>query len=238
MLKEPGFVEASLLKWLTRAATVTAIEDLSPRFRLVDLEGEALQNHTWVAGQKTQMQLGGFVSRTYTPMSWDNDKGRTRFLAYIHGDAPASRWVSALKLGDTVLMFGPRGSLDLSSVQKPLVLFGDETSFGLAHSVAASGVGDTAFLFEVTSAAESEKVLAALGIANAVLVERKADDTHMDEVERELLQTVETRKPKQFVLTGKSLSIQRLNRALKARGFTSAQIKSKAYWAPGKTGLD
>ncbi|HEY4345313.1 MAG TPA: siderophore-interacting protein [Parvibaculum sp.] len=238
MLKEPGFVEARLLKWLTRAATVAAIEDLSPRFRLVDLEGEALKDHVWAAGQKTQVQLGGFVSRTYTPMSWDNDKGATRFLAYIHGDAPASRWASALAIGDEVLMFGPRGSLDLSSAQKPLLLFGDETSFGLAHSAAASGVGDTAFLFEVTSAAESEKILAALGIANAVLVERKANDAHMDEVERELMQVTEARKPAQFVLTGKSLSIQRLSRALKARGLTSAQIKSKAYWAPGKTGLD
>lgn len=118
------------------------------------------------------------------------------------------------------------------------MLFGDETSFGLAHSVAACGVGDTAFLFEVTSVAESETVLAALGIANAALVERKSDDVHMDEVERALMQTVTARKPRQFVLTGKSLSIQRLSKALKGRGFISAQIRSKAYWAPGKTGLD
>lgn len=126
MLKEPGFLETRFLRWLTRAATVTAIEDLTPHFRLVDLQGEALKDHVWVAGQKMQMQLGGFVSRTYTPMSWDNDKGHTRFLAYIHGDAPASRWASALKTGDTVAILGPRHSLDLSSVQKPLVLFGDE----------------------------------------------------------------------------------------------------------------
>lgn len=238
MLKEPGFVESALLKWLTRASVVTAIENLSPHFRLVELEGEALKDHVWAAGQKTQVQLGGFVSRTYTPMMWDNTKGATRFLAYVHGDGPASRWVNALKLGDNVLMFGPRGSLDLSSVEKPLVLFGDETSFGLAHSVAACGVGNTAFLFEVASAVESEAVLATLGIANAVLVERKADDAHMDEVERAFMRAVDTRKPKQFVLTGKSLSIQRLSKAAKARGFTSAQIKAKAYWAPGKTGLD
>jgi NADPH-dependent ferric siderophore reductase len=238
MLKEPGFVEARLLKWLTRAARVSAVETLTPHFRLVDLQGEALKDHVWAAGQKAQIQLGGFVSRTYTPMSWNNDKGATRFLAYIHGDGPASRWAGALAAGDEVLMFGPRGSLDLSSAQKPLVFFGDETSFGLAHSVAACGVGDASFLFEVTSVAESGTVLAALGIANATLVERKADDAHMNEVEGALMQTVEARKPRQFVLTGKSLSIQRLSKALKGRGFTSAQIKSKAYWAPGKTGLD
>lgn len=116
MLKEPGFIESAFLKWLTRAARVTAVETLTPHFRLVDLEGEALKDHAWAAGQKTQMQLGGFVSRTYTPMSWDNDRGATRFLAYIHGDAPASRWASALTLGDEVQMFGPRGSLDLSSI--------------------------------------------------------------------------------------------------------------------------
>lgn len=238
MLKEPGFVEARLLKWLTRAAVVSSVETLTPHFRLVDLQGEALKDHVWTPGQKTQVQLGGFVSRTYTPMSWDNDRGATRFLAYLHGDGPASRWAGALKTGDEVLMFGPRGSLDLSSVATPLVLFGDETSFGLAHALAASGAGDIAFLFEATSIAESETALAALGISNAGLVARKAEDAHMDEVEAVLLQTVAARNPQQFVLTGRSVSIQRLNRALKGRGFTSAQIKSKAYWAPGKTGLD
>lgn len=238
MLKKPGFVETAFLKWLTRTANVSAIEELTPQFRLVTLTGEALKDHAFVVGQKTQMQLGGFVSRTYTPMMWDNVAGQTKFLAYLHGDGPASRWAGALKIGDEVAMFGPRGSLDLAEVTTPALLFGDETSFGLAHALAASGVGDVSFLFEVNSAAESSDALAALGIADATLVERVAGDMHLDALEDRMGQLVEARDFKQFVLTGKSVAIQHLSRALKARGVTSAEIKAKAYWAPGKTGLD
>ena len=238
MLKKPGFVETTFLKWLTRTAKITAIEELSPQFRLVTLTGEALKDHEFVVGQKTQVQLGGFVSRTYTPMMWDKAAGQTKFLAYLHGDGPASRWAGALKVGDDVAMFGPRGSLDLSDVKTPALLFGDETSFGLAHALAASGVSDVSFLFEVNSLADAGQALGALGLAHAVLVERLAGDMHLDGLESRMVEMIEARKPKQFVLTGKSVSIQRLSRALKARGVTTAEIKAKAYWAPGKTGLD
>ena len=238
MLKQPGFVESAFIKWLTRPTTVSAIEDITPKFRLVTLTGEALKDHVFAVGQKAQMTLGGFTSRTYTPMMWDNAAGLTKFLAYIHGDGPASRWLAGLKIGDDVAVFGPRGSLDLSRVVAPALLFGDETSFGLAASLATSGVCDVTFLFEVASASAARVVLGALGISNAVLVERKAGDAHMAEVEGTMKQLIETRALKKFVLTGKAQSIQVQSRALKARGVTSADIKAKAYWAPGKTGLD
>ncbi|HTN62803.1 MAG TPA: hypothetical protein VL147_14870 [Devosia sp.] len=40
------------------------------------------------------------------------------------------------------------------------------------------------------------------------------------------------------MLTGKASSIQKLNRALRSHGILSPQLKTEAYWAPGKTGLD
>lgn len=45
-------------------------------------------------------------------------------------------------------------------------------------------------------------------------------------------------KGAQLVLTGKASSIQRVSRALKAAGVASSRMRTKAYWAPGKTGLD
>ncbi|UVH59448.1 hypothetical protein NWF24_08585 [Variovorax paradoxus] len=43
-----------------------------------------------------------------------------------------------------------------------------------------------------------------------------------------------------YVLTAKAASIQQVSRALKAQGVEARRIKAKAkaYWAPGKTGLD
>lgn len=81
----------TLLKWLMRPARVAAVETLSPHFWLVDLEGEALRDVAWAVGQKVQVAMGtGLTARTYTPMSWDADRGATRILAFSHGDGPGS----------------------------------------------------------------------------------------------------------------------------------------------------
>ena len=41
-----------------------------------------------------------------------------------------------------------------------------------------------------------------------------------------------------FVLTGKAGTIQRLRQELKRQAVPAERIVAKAYWAPGKTGLD
>jgi NADPH-dependent ferric siderophore reductase len=133
LLAPPGRVTRTLLRWLMRPARVAAVETLSPRFRLIELEGKALRNVAWTAGEKLQVAIGsGLSARTYTPISWDAGSGRTRILTFAHGEGPGSRWAGGLREGNTCQFFGPRRSLDLSSLESPVVLFGDETSFGLA----------------------------------------------------------------------------------------------------------
>lgn len=103
----PSRITRTLLRWLMRPARVAVIETLSPRFRLVDLEGDALRNVAWTTGQKLQVAIGsGLAARTYTPMSWDAGSGRTRMLIFAHGDGPGSRWASGLHEGDTCHFFG------------------------------------------------------------------------------------------------------------------------------------
>lgn len=233
-----GRVTRTLLRWLMRPARVAAVETLSPHFRLADLEGEALRNVAWTAGQKVQVSMGsGLSARTYTPMWWDADSGRTRMLTFAHGDGPGSRWASGLREGDTCQFFGPRRSLDLSGLKSPVVLFGDETSFGLAAALRECPQADGAIhVFEASDVAESRPVLAAIGLGQATLIERIADDAHLAAAEAEVLRLAASGA--HFVLTGKASSIQRVSRALKAAGVASSRVKTKAYWAQGKIGLD
>jgi NADPH-dependent ferric siderophore reductase len=221
-----------------RPARIAAVETLSPRFRLVDLEGEALRNVAWTAGQKVQVAMGsGMSARTYTPMAWDADSGRTRLLTFAHGDGPGSRWASGMREGDTCQFFGPRRSLDLSGLQSPVVLFGDETSFGLAAALRHSPPGaDAINVFEASDVAKSRQVAQAIGLGQATLIERVTDDAHLAAAEVEVLRLATSSV--HFVLTGKASSIQRVSRALKAAGVASSRVKAKAYWAPGKIGLD
>ncbi len=237
-LAPPGPVTRTLLRWLMRPARVAAVETLSPHFRLADLEGEALRNVAWTAGQKVQVSIGsGLSARTYTPMSWDAGRGRTRMLTFAHGDGPGSRWASGLREGDTCQFLGPRRSLDLSGLEAPLVLFGDETSFGLAAALRDSRQGAGAIhVFEASDVAESRQVAEAIGLGRATLIERVADDAHLAAAEAEVLRLAASGG--HFILTGKASSIQRVRRALKAAGVVSSRMKTKAYWAQGKTGLD
>jgi NADPH-dependent ferric siderophore reductase len=233
-----GRVTRMLLRWLMRTVRITAVETLAPHFRLLELEGETLKDVTWAAGQKIQVAMGaGLSARTYTPMSWDAGRGSTRLLAFAHGDGPGSRWARGLREGDTCQFFGPRRSLDLAGLAAPVVLFGDETSFGLAAALRNNlQAGGALHMFEANDVAESRQVLDALDLGQARLIARIPGDSHLATVEAEMLRLAASGA--QFVLTGKASSIQRISRVLKASGVGSSRIKAKAYWAPGKTGLD
>ncbi|MGV0762417.1 siderophore-interacting protein [Tistrella mobilis] len=243
---QPGRIARTLQSWFMRPARVAAVETLSPHFRLITLEGAALKDVAWTIGQKLQVAMGtGMTARTYTPIFWDAAAGRTQLLAYLHDlgtgqdAAPGSRWAAGLAVGAQYRVFGPRRSLDLSDPGSgwPVVVFGDETAFALAASLGAGrGEDAAAHLFEVSDVAEARLVLARMGLGDARVIGRQAGDTHLAVAEAELTRLAARRV--RFALTGKASSIQRMSRALKTIGVPAARIRAKAYWAPGKTGLD
>lgn len=237
--KTSGRLSQALTRLLMRRASVVAVEPLADRFRLITLKGPALGGVSWLPGQKIQIAMGSaFVARTYTPMEWDASEGLTRFLGYAHGDGPGSAWLRAVEPGAECDIFGPRGSLEIGSLTGPLAVFGDETSMGLAHAIAA--VQDRArpftCAFEVGEIESAELVAARLGLPDAALFARTDKDGHLDAMADRLAPLVATGAS--FVLTGRAGAIQRLRQGLKRHGVSSARIATKAYWAPGKVGLD
>jgi len=228
--KRAGIFEAALQKIFTRNARVLEIEELGPAFRLLTLGGDALRGVDWTPGDKLQLMLGGWTQRTYTPLDWDVDNGRTRILIYLHGDAPGTRWARALRQGDACAFFGPRKSVRLAPSASPVILFGDETSLGLA--VALSAQATTHMLFEVGKRSDVQAAIAQLQLHHAgVESEVHARDAHMAAL-------LQAHPMADVVLTGKAASIQQMGHLLREHGVTAARRQSKAYWAPGKTGLD
>ncbi len=239
---KPGRLEGVLAKLFTRTARVQAVRDVAQNFRLLTLSGEALRGAAWTPGQKVQVLLGGWVNRTYTPMSWDAAEGTTEVLAYAHGAHPGSEWVRSLQpeQAQECALFGPRGSLDLNALGRPAVLFGDETSMGLAHALrfASGGERRVELVLEVSSLPAARAALEAIDVRGAVLVQRLPDDAHLAEVEEIVLQLLHAQAVCHWVLSGKATSIARVSKVLRAQGTPRRQIQTKAYWAPGKTGLD
>lgn len=227
-------LEGALLKWFFKPAVVLDVEQLSANFRLVTLAAPVFET-PWPLGSKLQIAFGGLSTRTFTPLAADG--AHVQFVTYLHGDAPASRWAAELARGDSCHIFGPRRSLNLSDLTYPALLFGDETAFGLARSMSETApIGGMSWLFEVNDIGESKAVLDMLGIDRPILVARQHDDAHLEALAQSLLEVVAEQGPYHFILTGKAPSIQKLNRALRSHGILSSQLRTKAYWAPGKTG--
>src|SRR5690606_12971996 len=132
---------------------------------------------------------------------------------------------------------GPRRSLDFSGLDGPVVLFGDEPSFALAMALRAGRQGaQDICLFEVNDTPEARTVLDAIGLGDAHTIARTSGDAHLVEASSTLVRLAGNNA--HVFLTGRAPSIQQVVRSLKAAGIASSRIRSKAYWAPGKVGLD
>jgi len=236
--RAPSGIEGAITRLFMKRATVSECRELGEQYRLITLSGEALRGVKWLPGQKVQVALGNWVYRTFTPMSWDAQRGSMQLLLFQHGDAPASAWGRAVKVADSCTLFGPRDSLELSDLDRPALLFGDETSFGLAHALRFTprGASGVRLLFEVTSRPTAQEVAEQLGLGDVELIERRPDDGHMHEAER--IAVDQAPSVQSWALSGKAPSIQRLNKRLRSLGIPRGRIRTRAYWAPGKVGLD
>lgn len=234
-----GMLESAILKLFTRSARVLEIEEIGDAFRIVTLGGEALRDADWTPGDKIQIQLGGWTQRTYTPMGWDAEGGRTRILVYLHAGGPGARWARTLRKGDDCVVFGPRRSVRLASPPSAVIVFGDETSLGLAAALADQMAAPTVVgLFEVSQPGDTAAALERLEIQGATLCPRLEDDGHFTELEARLAALLRAHPEADIILSGRAGAIQRVGKLLKQENVAAGRRQSKAYWAPGKTGLD
>ncbi len=234
--KAPGRIDQALRRLLMKPAAIVANEELSDRFRLITIEGPALADIVWTPGQKIQVAMGSaFVARTYTPIEWNVAVGRTCILGYAHGDGPGSAWVRNVQPGDACDLFGPRGSLDTSRLPGPLAVFGDETAIGLAYALSRQHLFVTSH-FEVDDPDSACVAAEQLGLGRVSFFPRRPEDAHLAAVEATLPALIASGAS--FVLAGKAATVQRLRHALKRHGVPAERVLTKAYWAPGKKGLD
>lgn len=229
-------------KVLFRASEVTAVVDVAPDLRSIELSGEALRKATWQVGDKVQVRTGldGLTLRTYTPISWDATRGSTRLLAYPHGDGPGSAWVRAASVGSPCQLFGPRRSLKLGDLAGPILFVGDETSFALVAAwhgqhPAAPPVAE---LFEVDDLDGSNLALGSLGVPSAQLFRREEGAAHVDRLAATSIELLHAHPDASLCLTGKAQTIAAVRRQIKAAGLSTRAASAKAYWDENRSGLD
>lgn len=236
--RQAGPLGRAFIRAFLKQAQVAAIESLSSKFRLITLRSPAFRFVDWMPGQKLQIAMGSaFVTRTYTPIDWDREMGQTRILGYVHGRGPGSDWLRNARVGDVCNVMGPRKSIDTSSIGDAPILFGDETSIGLAYALQQGDTNRNLTVFlESSDRAGVRAVMATLGLDNVLLFAATEGTTQLDEIEAHL--NGHARNHSDYILTGHAQSIQRIRRKLKELALPPQRIEAKAYWAIGKTGLD
>jgi NADPH-dependent ferric siderophore reductase len=133
-----------------RLLEVIGVEDITPRMRRIKLKGEmegfvsaghadhikafffpagvaprlapiGPRGAEFAPGEQPQM-------RDYTPRYWDVAGGTIVLDFVLHGDGPASSWAAGAKVGDTLVIGGPRGSMVVPAAFDWYLLAGDETA--------------------------------------------------------------------------------------------------------------
>ena len=67
-------------------------------------------------------------SRDYTPRRYDAARNELDIDLVLHGEGPASSWAESVKVGDTIGVGGPRGSMIVPGDYDHYVLVGDATA--------------------------------------------------------------------------------------------------------------
>ena len=240
-----GILSGAVKKLLFHPVRITDVEPVGECFRLLRMHGKVFEGLKWIPGETIQIYVGELTKRAYTPMDVNPDKGSAHFLVYLHGEGPGAAWAASARAGDLCQVMRPKRSIDFPGFTGPVVFFGDETSLAAAQALhfckgqGALEPGDRPrFTLEVNSPDQAEVVLRRLGVSGFSLVQRREDGSHLSEVVSSLTGQASSLHLPQWVFTGQARSIQGVQKELRRAGVTLDGSRTKAYWAPGKTGLD
>ena len=216
-----------LSRVVLRQAQVVSVEDVAEGFRRITLRGALPRPEP---GTKVQMLLPSDDVRTYSPIPSD-EEGSVTLLCWKHAGGPGARWVSSVAPRERVRFLGPQRSLDLPAT--PMIVVGDETSIGVAASFASARPAGVQAVLHCASPDAARLAAASVGLERTHIV---GGDSGAREVIEAVVAARDEAPTAKVFLTGGSDLLVEVRAALRKRGIDD--ITSKAYWVPGKTGLD
>ena len=135
---------------------------------------------------------------------------------------------------------GLQESLNLKGLSRPVVFFGDETSFAAAKTLQSYLALEhvTQLIFEVSSTVEAQAVADRLELRNVRFYVRQAGEAHIPLVTEAIQHALSDLATSHLVLTWNGRSVQTIRASLRSNSFGVIDYHVKAYWAPGKIGLE
>lgn len=235
MPEMPAFWADIIEPRYSKPARVIAVENVSPQFRRVQLEGEAFRGAPFVPGCEIEFRVSPREFRHYTPVRIDAEQGRFEVWFLLHGYGPGSRWGAELEIGDEVKLYGPGGKFAFDQVSRPQVFMGDSTCLAVFYEMVLS-LADRSTTHAVVELSEEELPLIERLELPLTPVLRAPGETRGEP----LLRYLQENKPtiEAAYLAGHTQSISALRRVLlKEWELPRKAIRTLPYWADGKKGL-
>jgi NADPH-dependent ferric siderophore reductase len=242
-----------------RALDVVAIADITPLMRRVTLAGPALEgfvslgydDHVKVFfspdpdapvipeagpdgvrfpdGKRPEM-------RDYTPRNFDPERLTLDLDFVLHGDGPASSWAAQVKVGQKLVVAGPRGSAIVPLAFDWYLLAGDETALpAISRRLAELPAGASAVaVIEVADAAEEQK-LASLADLAITWVHRNGAEAGTTRLIEETLASMDLPRGDAYAFIAGEADMSRAlkKHLVETRGFNPEWVKAAGYWRLG-----
>lgn len=214
---------------------VIHVELLSPSVKKIRFSGD-FKSLNYKVGSYIDFRVSDTESRRYTASYTDTKNGIIELIAHVHGEGSGSQFMANLKVGDKVNNNPPRTYRYYDESVEKFVIFGDETSLGLACSflpVLKKNNQKFMFIFELDY--ENAAIPELLGLKNCLVFPKNGLFTQQEWVnELPILSMLDWLDAK-FILTGNAKSAQTFRKVIKNK--TRGNVYLHGYWLEGKHGL-
>ncbi|MBG6234727.1 NADPH-dependent ferric siderophore reductase [Pedobacter sp. CAN_A7] len=216
-------------------ARVLKISLLSPQVKKIRFQG-VLSKMNYQIGYANVIRVSETEYRNYTVAHYDAKEGIADIVFHVHSNGVGSDFIDTLTIGDEIYISSARGRKVYDPNVKTQLIFGDETSLGLAcsfYEVLKSNHHQFQFYFELHD--KNKAVPELLGLENYTVFSKNGTFINEEWVHDLPIFKTADWQAANYILTGNVKSVQTFRSVLK--NTTSGKVFSQGYWLEGKNGL-
>lgn len=241
-----------------RLLTVTGITNVTPLMRRIRLEGDMtgfvspghadhIKAFFFADGTPAELPPVGpngaqfppgtqREMRDYTPRYWSVEDSWIDLNFVLHGDGPASGWAATAKIGDTLVIGGPRGSQVVPLAFDWYLLAGDETALpAIGRRIEELPAGTPVLaVIEVESKAE-EQYFQTEADLTLIYVHRSGAAPGTTSLLRDAVAKADFPPGEAYAYIAGEVNMARAVKThlLDQRGFNPEWVKAAGYWHLG-----
>ncbi|NYT78577.1 siderophore-interacting protein [Alcaligenaceae bacterium] len=175
------------------------------------------------------------VARDYTPRRYRQNENELDIDFLLHGDGPASNWVSQAQAGDVLIAAGPRGSFIIPDTYDWQMMIGDETALpAITRRLEEAPEGKHIYVIALVHDASERQIVKTHANVHIQWVYRHASDAVKLHTDPLLTAVTEIKWPsgQGYIWgAGESAQMRELQRHLSEdRGVDTSRMRISNYW--------